>query len=104
NAEGILYGWVGLPDLMYPTDKYKWHSMLTMPRQLSVKQGKIFQQPVKEIYAQLQDKVSLSVNGITEVENLDNAYLQFNVENQPLVIRFFDNEQGQNLTFRYENG
>ncbi len=104
NAEGILYGWVGLPDLTYPTDKYKWHSMLTMPRQLSVKQGKIFQQPVKEIYAQLQNKVSLSVNGITEVENLDTAYLQISVENRPLVIRFFDNEQGQNLTFRYENG
>ncbi|WP_373766800.1 glycoside hydrolase family 32 protein [Glaesserella sp.] len=104
HAEGILFGWVGLPDLTYPTDKYKWHSILTMPRQIFVKNSKIYQFPVNEMYAKLSSKQRITVNGKQKIADLDTAYLQFDVQNQPLVIRFFDNVQGQHLILRYENG
>jgi beta-fructofuranosidase len=45
----ILIGWMGLPEIDYPTDKYGWAHCLTLPRQLSTRGEKLIQQPVKEI-------------------------------------------------------
>ncbi|MEG9530298.1 glycoside hydrolase family 32 protein [Mannheimia indoligenes] len=100
NSDRIMFGWVGLPDLTYPTDKYEWHSMLTMPRKLSLQNGKVVQQPIVNLGE--QQAVEMSEN--VAIDDLDTAYLQISVENQPLVLDFFSNEQGQKLTIRFENG
>ncbi|MEG9475214.1 glycoside hydrolase family 32 protein [Mannheimia indoligenes] len=100
NSDRIMFGWVGLPDLTYPTDKYQWHSMLTMPRKLSLQNGKVVQQPIVNLGE--QQAVEMSEN--VAIDDLDTAYLQISVENQPLVLDFFSNEQGQKLTIRFENG
>lgn len=100
NSDRIMFGWVGLPDLTYPTDKYQWHSMLTMPRELSLQNGKVVQQPIVNLGE--QQAVEMSEN--VAIDDLDTAYLQISVENQPLVLDFFSNEQGQTLTMRFENG
>lgn len=98
NSDRILFGWIGLPDLTYPTDKYKWHSTLTMPRQLVLENGKITQRPI----VKLGEKQAVKLSG--EIANLDTSYLQINVENQPLELTFFRNKEGQHLALRYENG
>ncbi|VEI47282.1 sucrose-6-phosphate hydrolase [Actinobacillus equuli] len=51
NSDRIVFGWVGLPDLTYPTDKYKWHSTLSLPRQIKVANGKIQQTPIVQLAA-----------------------------------------------------
>ena len=83
NSDRILFGWVGLPDLTYPTDEFKWHSMLTMPRQISVENGTIKQRPI--VKTSTLQAVELS----GEIANLDTSYLQIQVENQPLDLTFF---------------
>lgn len=93
NSDRILFGWIGLPDLTYPTDKYKWHSVLTMPRQISVEKGVIKQRPIVKT-GELQ---AVELQG--EIANLDTCYLQINVENQPLELTFFGK-----LKFSYQNG
>ncbi len=93
NSDRILFGWVGLPDLTYPTDEFKWHSMLTMPRQISVENGAIKQRPI--VKTSTLQAVELS----GEIANLDTSYLQIQVENQPLDLTFF----GQ-LQLSYANG
>ncbi|MEG9499478.1 glycoside hydrolase family 32 protein [Mannheimia indoligenes] len=100
NSDRIMFGWIGLPDLTYPTDKYQWHSMLTMPRKLSLQNGKVVQQPIVNLGE--QQAVEMSEN--FAIDDLDTAYLQISVENQPLVLDFFSNEQGQKLTIRFEHG
>ncbi|QLB39490.1 glycoside hydrolase family 32 protein [Mannheimia pernigra] len=100
NSDRIMFGWVGLPDLTYPTDKYQWHSMLTMPRKLSLKNGKVVQQPIVHLGEPQEVEISENV----AIDDLDTTYLQISVENQPLVLDFFSNEQGQKLTIRFENG
>ncbi|MBN6711168.1 glycoside hydrolase family 32 protein [Haemophilus haemoglobinophilus] len=102
NSNGVLLGWIGLPDLTYPTDQYKWHSMLTLPRQLRVKNGKIYQRPLLNIEA--QNKRSILLENSQIIDGLDTAYLQISVENQPLSLQFFSNEQGQKLSLRYQEG
>lgn len=100
NSDRIMFGWVGLPDLTYPTDKYQWHSMLTMPRKLSLQNGKVVQQPI----ANLDELQAVEISENFAIDSLDTAHLQISVENQPLVLDFFGNEQGQKLTMRFENG
>lgn len=100
NSERIMFGWVGLPDLTYPTDKYQWHSILTMPRKLSLKNGKVVQQPI----VNLDEQQAVEISENFAIDDLDTAYLQISVENQPLVLDFFSNEKGQKLTMRFENG
>ncbi|MFE6073676.1 glycoside hydrolase family 32 protein [Paenibacillus sp. NPDC057886] len=49
DGRRILVGWMGLPDLEYPTDKSGWAHCLTIPRQLSLRERKLIQQPVSEM-------------------------------------------------------
>ncbi|MDN4603462.1 sucrose-6-phosphate hydrolase [Paenibacillus sp. F6_3S_P_1C] len=49
DGRRILVGWMGLPDLEYPTDQSGWAHCLTIPRQLSLREGKLIQQPVSEM-------------------------------------------------------
>ncbi|ABR75180.1 fructosidase [Actinobacillus succinogenes] len=101
-ARTILLAWIGLPDLTYPTDKYKWHSMITLPRELRVENNRLYQQPVREIYQNLTALESVSLTGKAEIHNLDRAYLKFNAENQPFRLNFFTNAKQQNLTLSYD--
>ncbi|MGN0335828.1 MAG: sucrose-6-phosphate hydrolase [Lachnospiraceae bacterium] len=51
SGRRILYGWIGLPECEYtdPAAEYGWQNMLTMPRELTLKEGCILQNPVKEM-------------------------------------------------------
>ena len=49
DGRRILIGWMGLPDVEYPTDTSGWAHCLTIPRQLSLKDSKLIQQPVDEM-------------------------------------------------------
>lgn len=104
GAEGIYYAWVGLPDLTYPTDEYQWHSMLSLPRQFSIKQGKLYQRPIAQVYAQCLPAKQYQIEGKQQIAHLDQSYLQFNAENQPFTLCFFANEAGQLLILHYQAG
>lgn len=45
----LLIGWMGLPDISYPTDINCWAHCLTLPRELIVKNSRIYQKPVPEL-------------------------------------------------------
>lgn len=49
----ILVGWMGMPDCdefyKNPTVQYGWQHAFTMPRVLSMKNGKVFQNPLEEM-------------------------------------------------------
>lgn len=45
----ILIGWMGLPEVEYPTDKNGWAHCLTLPRELKIIDNKLIQTPVKEL-------------------------------------------------------
>ena len=54
TADGrrLMFGWLGLPDdneLAQPTVKYGWVNSMTCPRELSLRNGILYQQPVKEL-------------------------------------------------------
>ena len=54
TADGrrLMFGWLGMPDeneLAQPTIKYGWVDCMSSPRELSLRNGKLYQQPVKEL-------------------------------------------------------
>ena len=104
KTQAVLFGWIGLPDLTYPTDKFKWHSALTLPRELRLEGTKIYQRPIAKIYENLTALSALHLNGNAEIADLDRAYVRFEAHNQAFDLTFFQNEQGQSLRLSYENG
>ena len=100
----VLFGWIGLPDLTYPTDKFKWHSALTLPRELRLEGSKIYQRPINKIYENLTALSALHLDKKENIANLDRAYLKFEVNNQAFDLTFFQNEKEQSLRLSYENG
>jgi beta-fructofuranosidase len=53
----ILVGWMGLPEIDYPTDHNGWAHCLTLPREISFKDGKLLQRPVDELERLRGEKV-----------------------------------------------
>ena len=100
----MLFGWIGLPDLTYPTDKFKWHSALTLPRELRLEGTKIYQRPIAKICENLTALSAFHLNGKADIANLDRAYIKFEANNQAFDLTFFQNEKGQSLRLSYENG
>lgn len=49
DGERLLVGWMGLPDTNYPTDNDHWAHCLTLPRVLTLKEDKLYQQPLKAL-------------------------------------------------------
>ena len=104
QTHAVLFGWIGLPDLTYPTDKFKWHSALTLPRELRLEGTKIYQRPIAKICENLTALSSLHIDEKADIANLDRAYLKFEVNNPAFDLTFFQNEKGQSLRLSYENG
>lgn len=100
----LMFGWIGLPDLTYPTDKFKWHSALTLPREVSLKDNRLIQRPAKKIYENMTALSKQTLQGKTEIEHLDRAYLKFDAQNQPFKLDFFYNEKAQCLNLSYKDG
>ncbi|OOF58194.1 glycoside hydrolase family 32 protein [Rodentibacter myodis] len=100
----IMFGWIGLPDLTYPTDKFKWHSALTMPREIRLENNRLYQRPIKKIYENMTALSPLTLQGKTVIQDLDRAYLKFNAQNQPFKLDFFTNEKGETLSLSYKDG
>ena len=104
KTHAVLLGWVGLPDLTYPTDKFKWHSALTLPRELRLEGTKIYQRPIAKTYENLTALSTFHLDGKAEIADLDRAYVKLEANNQTFDLTFFQNKQGQSLRLSYENG
>lgn len=49
NDNRILIGWMGLPEIDYATDEEGWAHCLTIPRVLTIENGKLMQRPIKAL-------------------------------------------------------
>ncbi len=76
SGRRIMYGWMGMSDGMQkyqPTIKYKWIHALTIPRKLSLVNGRIYQEPLEEL-AQLRSSIIIESD------------IKFNQEQRELCI------------------
>lgn len=60
DGERVLVGWMGLPDLDYPTDDKGWAHCLTLPRELSLRNGKLIQRPAAGLIGLRGEQITFS--------------------------------------------
>ncbi|AOG60026.1 sucrose-6-phosphate hydrolase [Spiroplasma helicoides] len=61
----LWFGWFGGCDIQYPTDKYSWHSLITIPRELSVEGEWLVQKPYSDFSKNvLHNQKSLKTNSV----------------------------------------
>lgn len=46
NGERVLIGWMGIAETSYPTDSYKWANCMTVPRVVTLGNGRLKQNPI----------------------------------------------------------
>ncbi|EGP5006724.1 sucrose-6-phosphate hydrolase [Enterococcus faecium] len=49
DGRTLIVSWIGLPDIDYPTDKYNYQGAMSLVKELSIKDGKLYQYPVEAI-------------------------------------------------------
>lgn len=49
--KGILIAWIGLPDNHYPSAEEDWEGSMSLPRELRIRDGHLYQYPVPEVTA-----------------------------------------------------
>ena len=85
----VLISWMGLPDKSYPDKQFGWTGALSFPRELSLKDGVVYQTPIRELeklrsselkmtekdgvyWGECEDNsFELSIHKLTEVNELE---------------------------------
>lgn len=95
DNETTLYGWIGLPEVDYPTDKNNWAHVLTIPRRLKVVDGQLHQLPHPNL-------ASLRDSSTTDYDNHETYELKISNIKKSLVLDIYktDNER---LTLHYDH-
>lgn len=71
DGRRILVAWMGLPDTSYPTDSNGWANCLTLPREITLREGKVIQQPVRELQMLRKQEVKFESTLYDEVKTFE---------------------------------
>jgi beta-fructofuranosidase len=80
----ILVGWMGLPEVEYPTDKNGWAHCLTLPRELKISGDKLLQNPPVELEQLRKSHFSFNETLIQE----EKSFNGFRGESYELICLF----------------
>lgn len=71
NGRHLMLGWIGMPDRSedYPTNDEGWMFALTMMRELTMKNGRLYQQPIHEIKKLRGNKTEISRSEFTNYQS-----------------------------------
>ena len=108
SGRRLLIGWMGMPDAeeeyTNKTIDEGWQHCLTVPRELRVKAGKIFQYPAKELERLRKEKTILDdEKSIVEVRVEVNEGFDLLIEDIAVTDRSFQISMGGQMLFKYEN-
>ena len=87
--------WIGLPDIDYPTDQYDYQGALSLVKELSIKDGKLYQYPVEAITS-LRDS-SETFADKAQTNNTYELELTFPA-NQKSELLLFADDKGNGLS------
>lgn len=72
DGKVYIVSWIGLPDIDYPTDQYDYQGAMSLVKELTIKDGKLYQYPVpamKELRSEAKSLANLdSTNNTYELE------------------------------------
>lgn len=68
DGRALAVSWIGLPDITYPTDTEGWSNCLSLVKELTLKNGELFQYPVSETLNLRQKQTKLTA-GTTNIKS-----------------------------------
>ena len=94
DGKVYIISWIGLPDVDYPTDRYDYQGAMSLVKELSIKEGKLYQTPV----AAVRD-LRTSQEAFGDKPTTENTYeLELKVAgNQLAEVLLFADEEGNGL-------
>ena len=99
DGRRILVGWMQSWDANITPADFQWSGMMTVPRELTLERGRIYQRPVRELEAYRKDMVqyeNLTITGSTVLENIRGRVLELLVEITEFEFDHFRIEFGKN--------
>ena len=97
DGRALIVSWIGLPDVDYPTDKYDYQGAMSLVKELSIKDGKLYQYPVEAITSLRTRQEDFSEK--TATTNTYELELNFQANTQTELVLFADQEgNGLSLT------
>ncbi len=104
----IVIGWAGITDADYdnlPTIEKGWQHALTMPRCITVKNGKLYQNPVNEISALLGTQEFFECGIFYKAKkDIFKLEMQCNIENNIKLVLTHAKESAEMVTLCWEQG
>ncbi|WP_165212732.1 sucrose-6-phosphate hydrolase [Streptococcus tangpeifui] len=100
DGKAYCVSWIGLPDIDYPTDRYDYQGAMSLVKELSIKDGKLYQYPVSAITSL---RTTQEVFG--DKDQTDNCYeldLTFAPDQKTELLLFAD-QKGQGLKLTVDN-
>lgn len=103
DGRAYVVSWLALPDISYPTDSYDYQGALSLVKELTIKDGKLYQYPVESIKDLRAERESFANKAQTQ--NCYELELQFEKDSQNEIVLFADQEgKGLALSFDLANG
>lgn len=85
DGRRILIGWMEKFNNYLMPEGYQWYGMMTIPRELSIRDGKLYQLPVRELKNYYKNPVryeKVSMEKEAELEGIKGRYLDMTVETE----------------------
>lgn len=91
DGRSLIVSWIGLPDVEYPTDAFDYQGAMSLVKELSIKDGKLYQYPVEAITS-----LRSSQEAFADKDATNNTY--------ELDLHFLANQVSQLLLFADQKG
>lgn len=103
DGRALSVSWIGLPDIDYPTDAFDYQGAMSLVKELTLKDGKLYQYPVGEIKSLRACQEDFSDK--KETANTYELELYFPEKSQTELLLFADdNDKGLLLSIDTETG
>lgn len=103
----LSISWVGLPEIDYPTDSEDWAHCLSIVKELSIKDGNLYQYPVVEMkQLRIDDGIKIFQNESNSFNPSKNSYeleLIFDKLSSGRLLLYADNNQQTGLTIDFNS-
>ena len=102
--KAIMIAWMGLSGATYPTDEEEWSGCLTLPRELTIDNGKLVERPVPELIKLRNEELKYTENALGCIKLPEAAEIELRFSSGSCDINMFTDAQGEGgIAIRYND-
>ncbi|MDR0299456.1 MAG: GH32 C-terminal domain-containing protein, partial [Streptococcaceae bacterium] len=95
DGRAYAISWLGLPDTNYATDRYGYQGALSLVKELSFKNQKLIQKPVKALRSLRESKIQITLSSDKGFSSQNCYELEISDFQNPQILYFFADSLGK---------